>query len=271
MLNAQNIHGPGDAIMAVMMLLICLLCGSYPVIKLIGWWMDGGVEPLLACMGIMLYVVLLMSVTMLPFVLAIPIILVILASSIMMPYFGKVVEHADLRKIANEEMDRYGRALEENPMNHAARMGLAELLHKRGELDQSIEHMEWTLQQAPSLSFRIRPQLEGWKRERERIGVAQPVFCHRCRCENHPMATECMECGAAFGVKAGMKQQMWREGGPQVVVRAWITTALTVLLGCFAFLFLPAILAAPILLATIIVGAWLFLRWVGGDMGTVGD
>jgi hypothetical protein len=269
MLN--NIHDPGAAISAVMMLVACLICGSYPVIKMIGWWTEGGVEPIMAVVSIFLYVVLLVSVTMMPPAIGIVILLVILASAIMVPVFGQMSEQIQHQHMEDDKMERYGHALEQDPMNHAARMGLAEVLHKKGELDQAIEHMSWVLQQAPSLSFRIRPQLESWKREKERVGVPMPIYCHQCRAENPWNATQCYECGAAFGVRSGMKQQVWREGGPKVVIRGWIVTATTLVIGCFIFLNLPSIIAGPIILATIIVAFFLFLKWVGGDMGTIGD
>lgn len=271
MLNLNHIHGTGDAFFAVTMLLGCLLFGSYPVLKLIGWWADGGVEPLMAAMAIFLYLVILVSVTFLPPALAILLLLVIIASAVLMPVLGQVSEDRQNQRILDEQMQRFAGALQENPMNHAARLGLAEALHKRGEVDRAIEHMEWVLQQSPALAMRVRPQLDTWKRQKERQGTAPPIICHLCAAENHPYADRCYSCGAAFGTRASVVERMRAEGGPAVVIRGWIVTATTLILACFLLLVLPAIIAGPIILASVIVAAWLFLRWIGGDMGTVGN
>ena len=66
-------------------------------------------------------------------------------------------------------------------------------------------------------------------------------------------------------------QEVNYAGGPKVVIRGWIVTASTVMISLFLLLALPSIIAGPIIVATVIVAAWLFMRWVGGNMGTIGD
>lgn len=271
MLNPNHIGGPGEAILAVTMLLACLIAGAYPVLKLIGWWLDGSLEPLVAGLGLFLYMVMLVMVTMLPPAFAIPIVLVIIVSAGMIPYFSQVSDQRQLTKMADAKIEQCIQALERNERDAPARMELARILHKKGDLDLAISHMEWTLQQFPSLGLRIRPDLESWKRERARLGEPPPVFCHRCKAENPPGSVQCRSCGAAFGVRAGMKQGIEKDGGPVKIIRTWILMASLVLLGTFLFLSLPAIIAAPILAASVLVGSVIFLRWVGGDLGTVGD
>lgn len=269
--SLDRIHNPGDAIMSVSITLAALLVASYPVIKMIGWWMEGGAEPLLAAVSIFMYFVLIVMAASAPSSLAILIFCVILASAIFAPIIGRVSDHTQLARMETDRMERYARALEENPMNPAARIALAEGLYKRGDAEHAIEHMEWTLSQFPAMSMRIRPQLESWKRERERIGVPQPLFCHECLAENAWNATHCYECGAAFGSRAGMKQQVYELGGPRVVIRGWLTTCAVLFISVGLFMALPPEFAGVIAVAVTIVAAWLFLRWAGGDMGTVGD
>ena len=270
MFSLDRLHDPGTAIGAVGISVIALIVASYPIIKMIGWWMDGGVEPLLAMLSISMYLVLVVFMAAAPAVIAAVIFLIIVASAIAAPILGQVSEQVQHNRIDSERMTSYARALEENPMNAAARMALAEALYKKGQMDLAIEHMEWTLQQFPALSMRIRPELDSWKRDRQRIGVAQPIYCHRCQGENHPECTHCVECGAPFGRRAGMKLALARHGGPKMVIRAWITTASVLILALTLLAIMPIQFAAPIILASVIVGAWLFLRWAGGDMGTVG-
>ena len=61
------------------------------------------------------------------------------------------------------------------------------------------------------------------------------------------------------------------EGGPKVIIRGWLIVGTVVMVSLFLVLYLPAIIVGPIILATVVVMAVLFLRWVGGDMGRPGD
>jgi len=271
MFSLDRLHDPGTAIGTVGLSVMALIVASYPIIKMIGWWMDGGAELLLAIISIFMYLTLVAFTMAAPAGIAILIFVIIVVSAIAAPIYGQMSEQVQHNRIDNDRLTAYARALEENPMNAAARMALAEALYKKGQMDLAIEHMEWTLQQFPALGMRIRPELDSWKRDRQRIGVAQPIFCHRCQGENHPESTSCVECGAPFGTRAGMNYALAREGGPKVVIRAWITTATVLILAITLLAVIPIQYAAPIILASVIVGAWLFLRWASGDMGTVGD
>jgi hypothetical protein len=57
-------------------------------------------------------------------------------------------------------------------------------------------------------------------------------------------------------------------GGPKAVVRTWVLASGSIIAIILFFGFLPIAYAAPLAVATVIVGFWLFLRWVGGDLGT---
>lgn len=261
----------GAAVLVVYLFAAALIIASIPVVKLIGWWVEGAIEPILALVGILLYIALLGGVIGAPSGLKILILIVLIISAVLTPLFGQISDQAQNARLEAFRVQQYAEALERNPMDAAARIALAEALHKRGELDRAIEHLAWTLQQFPALSLRVWPQLESWKREKERMGRPRPLFCHQCRAENLADATHCSACGAAFGIRRGIEQRVWQEGGPRVVIRGWIVTATVLMLSCFVLLILPIEVAAPVILATCLVGAWLFLRWVGGDMGTVGD
>jgi hypothetical protein len=274
MLSPERIQGPGDAMVAVGFFVICLIAGAFPALRLGAMVMEGAIEPFLAVMGIFLYLLLLFSVLFVPNVIGFVILLCIVASAALLPYLTEIAEAAGNARIEEDKIHLYARALEEDPMNHVARLALAEAIYKRGDLDQAIEHMSWALQQAPALAFRIVPQLDAWKRERERKGMATPIFCHQCHAENPQNATECSECGAKFGMLPSVYQRILQEGGPKVLIRTWIVMSATLIVGVFmlvVLLRLPSLIAGPILLAMVIVAAWLFLRWVGGEVGVTGD
>ncbi|HXG23652.1 MAG TPA: hypothetical protein VNJ09_03780 [Chthonomonadales bacterium] len=274
MLGPERIQGPGEAMVAVGLFVICLIAGAFPALRLGAMVMEGAIEPFLAVVGIFLYLVLLFAVLFVPSVIGFVILICVVASAALLPYLTEMAEAAGNVRIEEDKIHRYARALEENPMNHVARLALAEALYKRGELDRAIEHMTWTLQQAPSLAFRITPQLDAWKREKERKGAPTPIFCHQCRAENPQYATMCSECGARFGTLPGVYQRILQEGGLKVLIRTWIVMSATLIAGVFVLVVLfhiPALIAGPILIAMVIVAAWLFLRWVGGDLGVTGE
>ncbi len=55
-------------------------------------------------------------------------------------------------------------------------------------------------------------------------------------------------------------------------VPAFLFSAFVVfMLAVFVVLELPSILAGPIIIAALVVGAWLFLRWASGELGKPGD
>lgn len=265
----ENIQSPGEAIFTVGIALIALLIAAYPMLRLIGWWMDGGAEPILALSAICLYMALVVLAAGAPRPIALLVLVTIILSSLLLPYFGKISEQRQNRRIDDQFIESYSRALQENPMNPAARIGLAEALHKRGDLDQAIEHLSWTLQQFPKLSTLHRGQLDSWVRERERRASAPLIFCHICHAENFSDARFCANCGVAFSSRAAVYEQILREGGPRVVLRGWIVAASLMILSCLFLLYLPIIISGPVILAAVMVGAWLFLRWVGGDIGVM--
>jgi hypothetical protein len=265
----------GEVIIGVVMVTGGLIIATYPIIKLMGWIADGGVEPAAGIVAILLYLGLVAAVMGAPTAGKIVLLLIILVSSILMPLFGQVSDKVQNRQMEDQTFNRFASAVEQDPMNAPARMELARILRKRGELDLAIQHMEWTLERFPRLDFRIKTELDTWKRERERVGIPQPIFCHKCLCENPWNATQCYECGAMFGTSASIKQRIDQEGGPKRVIRGWVVTAAVLNFICFSLIVLPHVLPVEVIgvliISSVIVGAWLFLRWVGGDMGTVGE
>jgi hypothetical protein len=265
----------GEVMMTVLMIVGGLIIAAVPVIKMIGWAIDGQMEPSWLALAVFLYIALIASIMSAPNALKGVIIVVLVISAVLMPMMGQANDARQIKGMEDSKLLAYAAALEKNPMDAPARMALAEAMYKRGDLEQAIAHMDWTLRQYPTLSPRIKPQLDMWKREMERTGTAPTIICHMCHVENMPGATQCESCGAKFGTIAGVKERVASEGGPMRVIRGWIViacyTLLIVFIGSFAMKHVEFIYLAPIILAATIVVAWLFLRWVGGDMGSVTD
>lgn len=261
----------GEAMAGVSLAAFALILASIPVIKLIHWGIDGGVEPGLVVVALFLYLALIVSVAAGPSIVKAVALILILISAVLMPVLGGAAAQVELKQMDDERLRAYATALDRNPMDPVARIALAQELEKRGDLDQAIEHLEWVLREFPRLAFQHQRTLDSWKRQRERQGVPDLFFCHMCHAEQLPGTTRCAQCGAVFGTAEGMRQRMYLEGGPKRIIRGFIVTTVTVGLGLFALLELPSIVAGPIIIAGLIVGAVVFLRWVGGDLGKPGD
>src|SRR5260370_42512561 len=131
MFSLDRIHDPGTAIISVGICVTALLVASYPVIKMIGWWIDGGAEPLLAMVSIMLYMTLVaFAMAAAPGVAGL-ILGIIIISAIATPLVCQVSDRSQLQRMDNHKMASFARVLEGDPLNAPARMGLAECLHKR--------------------------------------------------------------------------------------------------------------------------------------------
>ena len=270
MFDLNRIQDPGHAVLTVGLVVVALIVSAFPVLKLIGWWMDGGAEPGLAILSIFMYFVLIAMMMAAPAWLAVLLFVLICSSALLAPVMGKVSDKRQHRQIDDVRVQGWAAILERDPGNHAARIALAEVLRKRGELDLAIQHLSWIIQKSPQMALRVRPQMDAWIREKDRIGAPKPIICHECHGENPHWVTACEMCGAQFGTRAGMAHGIRLAGGPKAVIRTWLIAAGSIIAVVLFFGFLPIEFAAPLAVATVIVGFWLFLRWVGGDLGTVG-
>jgi len=271
MFSLDRIQDPAQAPIAVGMVTFALIVATFPVLKMIGWWMDGGAEPGIAMVSIFMYFVLIAMMTASPAWLAVLIFVLICASALLAPVMGKVSDKRQHRQIDDIRVQGWAAILERDPGNHAARIALAEVLRKRGDYDLAVQHMEWIIRQSPQMSLRVRPQMDAWIREKQRIGAPKPIICHECHAENPSWVTECETCGAQFGTRAGMAHGIRLAGGPKAVIRTWIVASGSIIAVILFFGFLPIEYATPLAVATLMVGFWLFLRWVGGDLGTVAN
>lgn len=266
MLDPRNIGGPGDAFFAVGLLLLCALAASYPVIRLIGWILDGSAEPPVAIAGIVLYFALIALAVTAPMAIGVAIFALILASALALPFVARALADRENRQIDNERLRAFAAALERNPADPVARIAYAEGLGKRGRLQEAVEQMQWVLTAYPKLASRIRPKLDAWQRELTRQKADAVEYCHECHAENPRGTSECVQCGAPFGALNAIGYQIAREGGLARVLRGWVLFAGELTLVLFCLLELPFEIASPTIGAALIVGAWLFLRWVeGGD------
>ena len=256
-----------NSILGVFLGVAGLIMSAVPLIQLTRLWIDGGIDPFVGLVTLCLYIVMLIAMVTAPPPLNILVFIIMLITAIGSPWFRQVCENRENSQINEKELDQLICALADDPMNGAVRISLAKRLYSMGRLEAAIEQMEWLLNEFPGMSGRFRPQLETWRREKARQGKLSFLICHQCNAENNPQATECEVCGVSFGMRSGILQRIHSEGGALFVIRGWLITVFTVIVITCLFLFLPIIYSAPLLLAAITVSAYLFLRWVGSDLG----
>src|SRR5436305_15111264 len=96
---------PGNAIMTVALTVAGLVVASYPVIKMIGWWIEGGAEPLIAMISIMLYLAMIVWMAAAPPAVAIIMFLLIVASAICAPIYGSVADAVQLQRMDDQKLE----------------------------------------------------------------------------------------------------------------------------------------------------------------------
>jgi len=260
-----------EAVFNVQLALLALILAAIPAVRLIHLAIDGQLEAGPVLIGLFLYLALIVSVAGGPGPIKVAALALILLSTLLMPLLSGMQAERERRQIDDERFEAYVSALERNPMDPVARVALAEELHKRGDVQQAIAHLEWVLQEFPKLATQHRATLDSWKRELEEAEAPEFIYCHMCHAEVPAGTSVCPQCGAPFATSAGILERIRAEGGVKAILRAWIVAVVAVMLGLFVLLEVPAIVAAPILMAILIVGAWLFLRWVAGDIGRPAD
>ena len=263
-----------DALGGALLVGLALVLASFPVIRLLNWWSDGSVEGSHAILAGFFYLALVAAMFGSPTIVRALILLLIAGSAIAMPAIARSTDRAANRAMDDERLAGYVRALEANPDDPGARLAVADELAKRGDFAQAIEHGEWVLRQHPRLSSTVRLRVEDWKRQIELSALPALTYCHHCHAENRADATECSSCGAAFGTTAGVLQRIAQEGGPKAVLRGWLVLAGTLTFISFFLMLLPGLpilISGPVIVAAVIVAAWIFLRWVGGDLGQPAD
>src|SRR2546421_12295401 len=98
---------PGGAIIAVFFVVAALIIASIPIYKLMGWWVEGAVEPLLAAIGIALYIALIAGVMGAPSGLKIVLVIVLVISAVLTSVFGQVSDRVQLDRMEDSKVTQY--------------------------------------------------------------------------------------------------------------------------------------------------------------------
>ena len=257
----------GDVLPILIAFLLLFAVLTVPFMRLLDWWSDGAIDTTTAIACLLALLVLVGVVVTGSVALKFAAVVTILAGALLLPGFGTAHDKAALREIDDEQLQTLILRLEANAHDYAARITMAELLGKRGQYDEAIKHMEWVLQDCPRLRPTVRPRLDELKHKRDRPEHLGVIFCHQCHAQNPPGSERCSTCGALFSLGPGLAHGFQAAGGVRALLRGWIVCGIALPTIWLAILHLDAVYAAAIVLATVAVSAWLFLRWVGGDLG----
>ncbi len=179
------------------------------------------------------------------------------------------------RQHAREEDHRDGlrRLIDRDPHNIGAHEALGDSLRAAGHLDQARDAYHGALDAGADrfLDGSARAKLRSIDSELHARGESrQPLhspagelyFCRRCGAANPPDARACEACGETIGYDS-FWDALRDPGVRQATLESVIV--LGVVLLCFqVFARLPLLVQASVLLATIAVVAWRFLRAIEG-------
>lgn len=263
-----------ETLAGALLVVLAFIIASFPAIRLLSWWSDGVIEGGHAIVAVSFYIALIAAMHGSPTGVRVLILLLIAGSAIAMPVLARAADRSTNRALDDDRLAAFVRVLETRPEDAAARLAVADELAKRGDYAQAIEHGEWVLRQHPRLSSTVSMRVESWRRQIAHSALPALTYCHHCHAENRADALACTSCGAEYGSTAGLLQRIAQEGGPKAVLRAWLVLAGALTFVSFFLMLLPGlpiVVSAAVIAATAIVAAWLFLRWVGGDLGRPAD
>lgn len=171
-----------------------------------------------------------------------------------------------------ERAERFGQAIAEYPDNAAAHASLAQLHWEAGELEAAIHHWRTAINISPQGPLtqgrknQLKKALELQARQQQGLqgdGFADFKVCERCNADVPVKARVCPACQntleMSFFEWIARKENytdVARFAAPFIVV-LWIVALI--------FAHLPLEYKACLMMAGVIVGAWYFLRGIGGS------
>ena len=193
-----------------------------------------------------------------------------LAAAFGLVYLNRYAFKSEVRRLETEDEISWRRAIEINPDNSGAHARLAEAAYKRGELESAIDSWRTAIRTSPHGPF-----AETWKRalkralnDQERQGRGESInyadyrACPNCQKEVSVRAKTCPHCGETLYLSP--VEFLYQPD----VARSWARETLIATIVCLClgviFMNLPMEWKGAILMSTVIVGAWYFLKSFDG-------
>ncbi len=174
---------------------------------------------------------------------------------------------SEAKRYRREEIERTRRVLELDPTNSGTRAQFAAFLMQDGDIDGAIHEYRTAVSHSPHGPF-----TEAWKRKLKEaleiqatlsLGERVPGFnewrvCRKCQARVSLRDKTCPKCGEVLQMgamewffRADLQREMWRQCLPIVLV-LWICAII--------FSTLPREVQGMLIISSLMVGFWLFLR-----------
>lgn len=172
-----------------------------------------------------------------------------------------------------QNVERFRFALSQDPANPAAHVALAQIHWQAQELEAAIHHWRMAINGSPD-----GPLTQGWKSQLKKAlelqarreqglkgdGFADFKVCHRCRADIPTRARTCPECHNA--VEMTFFEWLGKKENALDVARTAAPFVLVLSVVVLVVGQMPLEYKACIAMAAVIVGAWYFLRGLGGTI-----
>ena len=172
-----------------------------------------------------------------------------------------------------QNVERFRFALAQDPANPAAHVALAQIHWQAEELPLAIHHWRMAINASPD-----GPLTQGWKSQLKKAlelqarheqglkgdGFADFKVCHRCQKDIPTRVRTCPECHNA--VEMTFFEWLGKKENALDVARTAAPFVLVLSIVVLVMGQMPLEYKACIAMATVIVGAWYFLRGLGGTI-----
>ncbi len=180
---------------------------------------------------------------------------------------GKFADKNETRNYHSAEFERLKRIVETDPSNSGTRVQYAEKLIEAGDLEGGIHQFRTAIGNSPQ-----NPFAESWKRKLKHALETQEIMqrdgrvagfnewrvCRKCQAKVGLSDKTCPKCGEILQMGTvewlqsdGVARDIWKESWPIALVLIIAAAVLSVL---------PTEWKATIIIASLCVGFWLFLR-----------
>jgi len=176
----------------------------------------------------------------------------------------------ELERLRREDMEKFLAAVAANPNNASAHASLGEMYFKEGRIGFAIHEYRTAISISPQGPFATK-----WKRAlkealgmQEFIDAGKPVpgfhsfrVCHQCHADVNAAAKKCPKCEAELDV--GVVEWTLRPENRNDIIKNTVVVTGLLLAGSVIFSILPIEVKGVLLVSTVLVSYWLFLRSFG--------
>lgn len=180
---------------------------------------------------------------------------------------GRFADKSENSRGKRDEIERTRRVVELDPSNSGTRAQYAAFLIEAGDIEGGIHHYRTAIGNSPHGPF-----TEAWKRKLKQALETQEILargeqvpgfhdrrvCRKCQAKvlltdkTCPKCGEVLQMGTAEWVQSeGVAREIWRESWP---------IALVLVIAAIVLSQLPLEWQATLIIASLLVGFWLFLR-----------